>query len=273
MVGWEDKLAQWDQRLAALGASPERIEACRQNYQRHLSSLEGSLDDLLRSPAVAPPQPMSGGPEREPLDGPPTAISVVPPPIVEEVAAEQAVPPMAEQSAAEVELATVSEVPALDSTAELGESDRGSVEVHEPSAEDVLSSMPPEESQMGADSVSSAPPAGMPEPPLAEVGPPQAVPSSHEPTLSVVQSAAGEPEERDPVSVSPAEKSAVEERYPRIDDEDDDEFSGLMALDARRNLEVGDLTSGDPTQSGESLYGFADVEDEATLVVEIPNEA
>jgi len=48
----------------------------------------------------------------------------------------------------------------------------------------------------------------------------------------------------------------------------DDEFSGLVDLDARRNLEVGDLTVGDPTLRRSGAANFGDFDDEATCVVE-----
>ena len=49
---------------------------------------------------------------------------------------------------------------------------------------------------------------------------------------------------------------------------DDDEFSGLVDLDARRNLEVGDLTVGDPTVARPGAANFGDFDDEATCVVD-----
>ena len=193
--------------------------------------------------------------------------------MLEEVAAEVEVAPRVEEVAAEAEVAPVNEALAIEPTAELGESDKVSGEAQGLSEVDALSSLSPAEPELSSEPVSPTPPQVMPEPPPAEMGPPDAVFSSEEPGLSRVQSEAGEPAQTSAVSESPVESAAVEERYPRIADDDDDEFSGLMALDARRNLEVGDLTSADPTMHGDSLHGFADVEEESTLVVEIPNEA
>jgi len=47
-----------------------------------------------------------------------------------------------------------------------------------------------------------------------------------------------------------------------------DGFSGLVELDARRNLEVGDLTAGDPTVQSADGLDFGDFEDEATCIAD-----
>ena len=233
MSSWADKMALFDTQLSQLGVGAAAIEQASREYRKHLptdaaGAFGAGLHALLTSGAAL--RSTGASLHQAPHEAPHEAD--VPPIEVPEPTVEESEPIGAAPSLNH----EPAPIPPMDeSPLELSVSDIPMVDEVLP--QDAAPAL--DWAEQGATTSETKPDAAEfdIDAPAGELGaePPQAAP----PSLPVAESV-----------------------------NDDDEFSGLMNLDARRNLEVGDLTTGDPTLQRPEAANFGDFDDEATCVVD-----